>query len=197
VGQEKKPKKRHKTKLAPHLLENKPALYYNPTRTSPKDGIRRLQIQQKGKKMIPKNTLYLGSDHGGYILKTQLKNILANENELHDLGCYSEDRVDYPDIASSVAKAVLSTPGSIGILVCGTGIGISIKANRYPGIRAAIVYNDFTAEMAKAHNNANILCLGGRTTLTEDALRYIAIWQKTAYEGGRHDTRLRKLDTPL
>jgi ribose 5-phosphate isomerase B len=105
--------------------------------------------------------------------------------------------VDYPDIAAMVAKSVLSTPHSRGILICGTGIGISIKANRYPGIRAALVYSAFTAEMAKAHNDANILCFGGRTTSPEEALAYVGIWENTVYEGGRHTLRLQKLDTAI
>lgn len=141
--------------------------------------------------------IFIGSDHGGYELKTWIKEQCSHHYAVKDLGCYSTDRVDYPDIATSVAKAVLSTPGSIGVLICGTGIGISIKANRYPGIRAALVYNAFTAEMAKRHNNANILCFGERTTTKEDALSYLRIWEETTYEGGRHDIRLQKLDSPL
>ena len=142
-------------------------------------------------------SLFIGSDHGGYELKEYLRTHLNQTYTIQDLGCYTEDRVDYPDIAAAVAKAVLSTPQSKGILICGTGIGISIKANRYPGIRAALVYSAFTAEMAKAHNNANILCFGGRTTHPEEALAYITIWEETLYEGGRHTLRLEKLDTPL
>lgn len=142
-------------------------------------------------------TLFLGADHGGVALKIAIKQALERNWPIVDLGCYTDDRVDYPDYAAQVSKHVLSTPGSAGILVCGTGIGISIKANRYPGIRAALVYSAFTAEMAKAHNNANILCFGGRTITLEEALACINVWAETAYEGGRHDARLKKLDAPL
>lgn len=141
--------------------------------------------------------LFIGSDHGGYRLKEYLRLHLSHKYTVKDLGCYTEERVDYPDVAAAVAKAVLSTPQGKGILICGTGIGISIKANRYPGIRAAIVYSAFTAEMAKAHNNANILCFGGRTTSPEEALTYINTWEESRYEGGRHSLRLEKLDVPL
>lgn len=147
--------------------------------------------------MITKKCIFLGADHGGYELKACIKEQLTQYYTIKDMGCYSDDRIDYPDIAATVAKAVLSTQGSIGILICGTGIGISIKANRYPGIRAALVHNAFTAEMAKAHNDANVLCFGGRTTTQAEALSYIQIWQKTTYEGGRHALRLQKLDSPL
>jgi ribose 5-phosphate isomerase B len=141
--------------------------------------------------------ILIGSDHGGFTLKEALKEQLRHTNTIKDMGCYTDDRVDYPDIAATLAKEVLSTPYSVGILICGTGIGISIKANRYPGIRAALIHSTFTAEMAKAHNNANILCLGGRTTSVADAMSYIQTWQETSYEGGRHADRLHKLDAPL
>ena len=126
-------------------------------------------------------TIFLGADHGGYELKIWIKEHMDHKYTIQDLGCYSNDRVDYPDSAAAVAKAVLSTPGSTGILICGTGIGISIKANRYPGIRAALVSSALTAEMAQAHNDANILCFGGRTTTKEEALHYLEIWQKTTF----------------
>lgn len=151
----------------------------------------------KGTTMKTPSTLFIGSDHGGYELKEYIRSHLSAKYTIIDVGCYTEERVDYPDIAAEVTKAVLSTPLSKGILICGTGIGISIKANRYPGIRAALVYSAFAAEMAKAHNDANILCFGGRTTSPEDALAYIEIWENTAYEGGRHTLRLQKLDVAI
>lgn len=148
--------------------------------------------------MTSKQTvIFIGSDHGGYALKKAVAKLALDGYHFKDLGCYTEDRVDYPDIAAVVSKAVLSEPNSLGILICGTGIGIGIKANRYPGIRAALVHSVFTAEMAKAHNNANILCFGGRTTTLDEAATYIQTWLNTLYEGGRHDLRLEKLDTPL
>jgi len=141
-------------------------------------------------------TLVLGSDHGALELKAQLKTHLEARDDVRvvDLGTYSEESVDYPDIANTVVQDVLANDNTLGILCCGTGIGISIRANRFKGIRAALVHNDFSAQMAKEHNNANILCLGGRTTAVQDACRYVDIWLDTGYEGGRHQRRVDKLD---
>ena len=141
--------------------------------------------------------LYIGSDHGALELKTQLLDFLKENNDISvtDCGTYSTDSVDYPDIADQVVARVLETESNLGILCCGTGIGISIKANRAKGIRAALVYDEFTSQMAKEHNNANILCLGGRTTSFDDAKKYISTWLTTSYEGGRHQRRLDKLDS--
>ena len=139
--------------------------------------------------------IILGSDHGGYELKEDLKETLSQNKALSidDMGTFSSESVDYPDIADIVAQKVLAE-NVIGILCCGTGIGISIRANRHKGIRAAVVFNKFTAEMAKKHNNANILCLGGRTTSTEHALEYVNTWLKNDFEGDRHLRRIKKLD---
>lgn len=142
-------------------------------------------------------TLALASDHGGLELKNYIKSYLAThypQYNMLDFGTQDTASVDYPDYAKKVAQSILKNECECGILVCGTGIGISIAANRFKGIRAALVHNDFTAEMSKAHNNANILCLGGRTTSKEDACRYIDIWLKTPFEGGRHQIRLDKLE---
>ncbi|MGE4170454.1 MAG: ribose 5-phosphate isomerase B [Candidatus Margulisiibacteriota bacterium] len=141
-------------------------------------------------------SLVLGSDHGGFELKERLKQHLIQthpEVEVVDLGTHSTASVDYPDFAKSVAHAILGGKAALGVLVCGTGIGISIAANRFDGIRAALVHNAFTAEMAKAHNNANVLCLGGRTTEPDLACQLVDIWLKTPFEGGRHQGRLDKL----
>ncbi len=139
--------------------------------------------------------LYIASDHGGFTLKEHL--LTCGKFNFTDLGCGSNLSVDYPDIADKMATAILTDPGSSGILICGTGIGISIRANRYQQIRAAVVHSEFTAEMSKAHNNANIICLGGRITAPEDAILFIEKWISTSFEGGRHQVRLTKLDTPI
>ena len=141
-------------------------------------------------------TMYIASDHGGLELKTNIATILSTTIDVVDLGTADTSSVDYPDFADRLCKKVLETPNGIGILICGTGIGISIRANRHVGIRAALVTSDFMAEMAKAHNNANVLCLGGRTTSTEEAIAYIKRWLSTSFEGGRHQLRLDKLDRP-
>ena len=137
----------------------------------------------------------IASDHGGFDLKEQLKEYYAGKGiKLDDLGTYSSESCDYPDIAKAMCDRILSGEAETGILICGTGIGISIAANRCRGIRAAILYDDYVAKVAREHNNANVLCFGGRTMMTEDALRRIGIFLKAEYEGGRHDRRLCKLD---
>ena len=142
-------------------------------------------------------TIAIGSDHGAL----ELKQAIAAHLEAHsaiksvlDLGVFSTDSVDYPDIADDVCKAILNDQSQLGILCCGTGIGISMRANRHRGIRAALVTSDFTAEMTKAHNNANILCFGGRTSTADDVTRWIDIWLRTEFEGDRHLRRIHKLD---
>ena len=135
------------------------------------------------------------ADHGGFEMKNQIVEDLRKQGfAVEDLGTNSADSVDYPDFAEKATAKVLAGQADLGILVCGTGIGISIAANRHKGIRASILYDDYVAKVAREHNNANVLCFGGRTMTTEDVLRRIGIFLKAAYEGGRHDRRLCKLD---
>ena len=135
------------------------------------------------------------ADHGGFEMKNQIvENLRKQGFAVEDLGTNSADSVDYPDFAEKAAAKVLAGQADLGILVCGTGIGISIAANRHKGIRAAILYDDYVAKVAREHNNANVLCFGGRTMSTEDVLRRIGIFLKAAYEGGRHARRVCKLD---
>ena len=111
-----------------------------------------------------------------------------------DLGTNSTESVDYPDIAKSLTKEIISGEADIGILICGTGVGISIAANRHKGIRAALVYSQEVARLVKQHNNANVLVFGGRTMPVDDVIKYIDTFLQTEYEGGRHQKRLDKLD---
>ncbi len=142
---------------------------------------------------------YIASDHGGFSLKEFLKENLSKKFEVKDLGCYSEEGCDYPDFAEKAAKAVAESNGkALGILCCGTGIGMSLAANKVKGIRAAVVYDEFTAKMARAHNNANIACFGGRNIEKETALQLAEIFLATAFEGeqkegARHLQRVRKI----
>ena len=137
----------------------------------------------------------LGCDHGGYNLITAIKKHFDEKGiEYKDYGTFSEDSVDYPIYAYKVATAVTSGECEFGILCCGTGIGISIAANKVKGIRAAVVNNEFGAEMTRRHNHANILCMGGRVTTEEDAVKYVDIFLNTPEEGGRHDNRLALLE---
>lgn len=133
----------------------------------------------------------LGCDHGGYNLICAIKKYLDEKGlEYKEYGTFSEESVDYPVYAYKVATAITSGECSIGILCCGTGIGISIAANKVKGIRAAVVSNEFCAEMTRRHNNANILCMGGRVTSEEDAVKFADIFLNTPYEGGRHENRV-------
>ena len=139
--------------------------------------------------------IVIASDHGGFDLKEKIKKYYADKGVLlDDAGTHSTDSCDYPDIASAVCEKILNKEADWGILICGTGIGISIAANRHKGIRAALLYDEFSAEMAHAHNNANVIVFGGRTMKFEDVVRRIDVFMKTKYEGGRHQRRLDKLD---
>jgi len=137
----------------------------------------------------------LGSDHGGYSLKQSLIPYLQERDiQVADAGTNnSEDSVDYPDFAERVALLVSHGEADAGILICGTGIGISIAANKFPGIRAALVTDDFMARMAKEHNNANILVLGGRVLDEQKACDLVGAWLDATFEGGRHQGRLDKI----
>lgn len=137
----------------------------------------------------------IASDHGGFELKALLKEELAARGHaVIDLGSNDRDSVDYPDYAQALAQAISAGRAKRGILICGTGIGMSIAANRHPFLRAALVHDAFTARMARAHNDANVLVLGGRTIGPEIAKDCLAVFLDTAFEGGgRHARRVEKL----
>ena len=135
----------------------------------------------------------IASDHGGLALKEAIKNHYTNK-KIEDLGTFSTASVDYPDIAYLMVQAIKQNKTDLGILICGTGIGISIAANRYKGIRAALIYSQETAKLAKQHNNANIMVFGGRTMAVNDVINYIDTFLNSEYEGGRHQNRIDKLD---
>jgi ribose 5-phosphate isomerase B len=136
----------------------------------------------------------VGSDHGGLELKKVVSGVLADEGiQVIDVGTDTPDAVDYPDYAKKVAALVRDGSADLGILVCGTGIGMSIAANKVPGIRAALAWDIFTARMARRHNNANILTLGGRTTGPELAKEIVRTFIRETFEGGRHEKRVTKI----
>jgi ribose 5-phosphate isomerase B len=138
--------------------------------------------------------LAVGSDHGGLELKQAVCALLGKRQlSYEDYGTNGSDSVDYPDFGAKVAEGVSSGEVAAGILICGTGIGMSIIANKFPGVRAALVHDEFTAQMAKEHNNANILILGGRILSIEQGLKLVEIWLDTGFEGGRHQQRLDKI----
>ena len=140
-------------------------------------------------------TIAVAADHGGFELKSILKEELVNRGyAVLDLGTDGPGSVDYPDFAAAMAGAIRDRKAESGILVCGTGIGISIAANRYPELRAALVHDAFTARMARQHNDANVLVFGGRTIGVEVAKDCLAVFLDTKFEGGRHSRRVAKLN---
>lgn len=139
----------------------------------------------------------IASDHGGFQLKETVRELLAGLGfQAVDLGCYDETSVDYPDYAFKIADLVASGDHARGILICGTGIGMSIAANRVPGIRAALCHDAFTARMSREHNDANLLVLGGRVLGSEVALDMVSTWLQTAFGGDRHQRRLDLIEKP-
>ena len=141
-------------------------------------------------------TIGLGADHAGKELKQLIAEMLRlTEHQVVDYGVAADCKtsVDYPDYASAVASDVSSGKIDIGILVCGTGIGMQMAANKYPGIRAAAVWDEFSTRMAKEHNNANILCLGARTTNYMRATELVKLWLDTPFGGSRHQARINKI----
>lgn len=136
----------------------------------------------------------VGSDHGGLELKQAVCELLQKRGlDRADYGTNSSDSVDYPDFGAKVASAVSTGEVESGILICGTGIGMSIVANKFAGVRAALVHDEFTAQMAKEHNNANILVLGGRILSVEQGVKLVEIWLDTTFAAGRHQNRLLKI----
>jgi ribose 5-phosphate isomerase B len=139
-------------------------------------------------------TVALGGDHAGLSLKAALRQALeAAGHAVLDMGTHGPESVDYPDFADAVAAAVLDGRARLGVLVCGTGIGISIAANRHPGIRCALVHDVTGARLAREHNDANVLALGARMIGTEVALDCLSTFLRTPFAGGRHERRVRKL----
>jgi ribose 5-phosphate isomerase B len=132
--------------------------------------------------------IIIGNDHGGYLLKKEIAAYLAQKQdiELADIGADSEEIVRYPYYAARAAGAVSRGEADRGILICSTGIGMSIVANRYRGVRAGLCTSTYTAKMTRAHNDSNILCLGGKTIGVFEALDILEAWLSTPYEGGRH-----------
>jgi len=136
----------------------------------------------------------IGSDHGGFLLKENLKEFLEEQNiDFTDFGSFSTEATDYPDIALKIAKSVASGDCEKGIIICGTGIGVCIAANKVRGIRAALCHDVFSAQMTRKHNNSNILTMGERVIGAGLAIEIVKTWLETEFEGGRHDRRIEKI----
>lgn len=133
----------------------------------------------------------IGADHGGFELKQQLIELVETlGHQINDVGCYTKESVDYPRFAEAVCKEIVESNANVGILVCGTGIGMSIAANRHRRIRAALCDDDYTARMSREHNNANVLCLGARVIGLGVAEEIVKVWLTTDFAGGRHQQRV-------
>ena len=140
------------------------------------------------------NLIGIASDHAGFELKVNIVLLLSELGyEVNDMGPANSDSVDYPDYGISVAKAVTANKVSRGIVICGTGIGMSIVVNRFPGIRGTLCSDVYTAKLCRQHNNSNILIMGGRVVDHDLAKEIVKVWLNTPFEGGRHQKRLDKI----
>jgi ribose 5-phosphate isomerase B len=139
--------------------------------------------------------IVIASDHAGVDLKARLVKLIGEAgHEIRDLGPADTSSVDYPDFAHAVAETITTGEAEQGILICGTGIGMSLTANRHTGVRAALCHDAFTAEMARRHNDANVLCIGARSTGPGVAEQMVLIFLETPFEGGRHQRRVEKIE---
>jgi ribose 5-phosphate isomerase B len=138
--------------------------------------------------------IFLSSDHAGYLLKESVK-LFLNKKKIKfiDLGPFNNDRVDYPDFAHKVAKKVKTNRNHIGILICGSGMGMNIVANKHKKVRAAQCFNLKSTKLSRLHNDANIITLGSRLITKKNAIRYISVFLSTKFEGGRHTKRIKKI----
>ena len=138
---------------------------------------------------------FIGADHAGIDIKAYVKELFEKlGHEVIDLGPNTKDRVDYPDFAAKVCEAVLSNEGSKGILICGSGIGMSMAANKFDGIRAALCHSEYSATMARQHNDANVICIGERVSGYGMVEAIVNAWNEASFEGGRHEGRVEKIN---
>ena len=138
--------------------------------------------------------IFISSDHAGYKLKEQIKLHLSKKKiSFKDMGPYNDDRVDYPDYAHKVARKVMTNKSNVGILVCGSGMGMNIAANKHKNIRAAQCFNLKSTKLSRLHNDANIITLGSRLLTKKNALSCVGVFLNTNFEGGRHSKRIKKI----
>lgn len=140
--------------------------------------------------------LFIASDHAGLDLKKSIFESLKSTQDIMDLGPFNSDSVDYPDYANLVCQKIKENPGSLGLLICGSGQGMNIRANKFSFIRAALVYNDEIAKLAREHNDCNVICIGSRFSTDENAKKWINIFINTAFSEGRHRQRVEKISQP-
>ena len=141
--------------------------------------------------------IIIGSDHGGFELKETCREFIEtlDDCDVTDAGTFNEDSIDYPLVAHKVSRAVSEGEFSRGMLICGTGIGMSVVANRYPGVRACLCHNLFTARLSREHNDANILVMGGRVIGKGIAIEMVELFLRMSFDGGRHELRLNQIET--
>src|SRR5882757_9638927 len=145
----------------------------------------------KDKSVNEETAIWIGSDHGGFELKSLIAEHLAKKGiAVHDVGCHSEEIVRYPYYAAQVAEAIVKKEAGRGILICSTGIGMSIIANKYKGVRASLCTSVHMGKMTRAHNDSNLLCLGGKITGAPEALEILDAWLETPFDGERHQISL-------
>ena len=138
--------------------------------------------------------IVIASDHAGYSLKEYVKNFLSRKRiQVKDVGANSNEKVDYPDYAHKLSKVIKKNQNSIGVLICGSGQGMIMAANKHKNIRAALCYNVKSTKLSRLHNDANVITLGSRLISKKNALKYLNIFLKTRFEGGRHKKRIRKI----
>jgi ribose 5-phosphate isomerase B len=147
---------------------------------------------------LERKKIVIASDHAGYFLKEKIKKFLAGDKyELKDLGCCSDETVDYPDFGHALARAVAAGEYELGISICGTGNGINMTVNKHPGIRSALCWNEEISRLARAHNDANICALPGRFVSESEAFLIVRTFLTTAFDGGRHQARIGKISLKL
>jgi len=139
---------------------------------------------------------YVGSDHAGFRLKELMVSVLKEiGDDVVDVGTTNEESTDYPQYGAEVGRKVAGEPGTLGLVICGTGIGISIAANKVPGVRAAVIHDDFTAAAARAHNDANVIALGARVVGSGVAESAVLMFRRTQFAGGRHQRRIDMIES--
>ncbi len=136
----------------------------------------------------------IASDHGGFLLKEEVRKYLSQKYEVIDEGCYSADRVDYPVYADKVCVDMQNKKADVGVLICTSGIGMSICANKHKGIRAALVMNEDAAKFSRLHNDANVICMGAKYLNKDEACHFIEVFLSTEFEGGRHQNRVNMIN---
>ncbi len=144
-----------------------------------------------------KTKVFISSDHAGFDFKNKIFDLLKTDYDIEDLGPNSEASVDYPDFADLVCQKLKTNPDTFGILICGSGQGMAIRANKYPFIRAALIYNEDLAKLSREHNDANVICIGSRYCSVDDTKKWATLFLKTPFAGGRHESRVAKIGSSI